>query len=133
MELRSGTADTLQYAGSLSADALVKGRDTHPPGKDDLAAKKATREFEALFVGMMLKSMRETVAKDPITDGGHGEEVYRSMLDQEYSRVISENGGVGLAAMLEKQLNATTGVSSAGRVGAGEYLKNSSGNVWSDR
>ncbi len=126
MELRSGTADTLQYAGSLTTDGLVKSSANQSRGKDALATKKATREFEALFVGMMLKSMRETVGKNPITDGGRGEEVYRSMLDQEYARVISERGGVGLAAMLEKQLTPPAKGSAEVRAGASEYVKNSS-------
>ncbi|HKZ16781.1 MAG TPA: rod-binding protein [Geobacteraceae bacterium] len=74
------------------------------PEKDKIAAKKVAREFETLFVGMMLKSMRETVGKDSLTNGGHGEDVYRSLLDQEYARAISENHGLGLADIMEKEL-----------------------------
>ena len=72
--------------------------------KGKAAAKKVAREFEAMFVGMMLKSMRETVGEDKLTGGGHGEEVYRSLLDQEYAKGIAERGGLGLAQMIEKQL-----------------------------
>lgn len=72
---------------------------------DPVAAKKVAREFESLFIGMMLKSMRETVGQDKMTNGGHGEDVYRSMLDQEYARAVTEHGGIGLTAMLERQLN----------------------------
>lgn len=72
--------------------------------KNKVAAKKVAREFEAMFVGMMLKSMRETVGKDKLTGGGHGEEVYQSLLDQEYAKGVVESGGVGLARMIEKQL-----------------------------
>jgi flagellar protein FlgJ len=75
--------------------------------KDRIAAKKVAREFESLFVGMMLKSMRETVGKDSLTNGGHGEEVYRSLLDQEYARAIGENNGLGIAKLLEKELLKT--------------------------
>ncbi len=126
MELKSGIAIAPQYAGSLTtADAsTVKGGGNHSSDKDQLAAKKVTREFESLFVGMMLKSMRETVGKDPITDGGHGEEVYRSMLDQEYARVITEHGGIGLAAMLEKQLAPPAAGSGDSRGGVSHDKKN---------
>lgn len=72
--------------------------------KKNIAAKKVAREFEAMFVGMMLKSMRETVGKDKLTGGGHGEEVYQPLLDQEYAKAASERGGIGLARMIEKQL-----------------------------
>lgn len=68
-------------------------------------AKKVSQDFEALFVGMMMKSMRETVGKDKLTGGGHGEEVYRSMLDQEYAAVsVKRGGGLGLAKIIEKDI-----------------------------
>lgn len=78
-------------------------------GKSSLeaaGAKKVAKEFETMFVGMMLKSMRETVGKEKLTNGGHGEEMYRSMLDQEYAKAVTERGGVGLSAMLERRLAA---------------------------
>lgn len=68
-------------------------------------AKKVSQDFEAMVVAMMLKSMRETVGKDTLTGGGHGEEVYRSLLDQEYAAVsVKRGGGMGLAKMIEKDI-----------------------------
>lgn len=68
-------------------------------------AKKVAQDFEALMVGMMLKSMRSTVGKDTLTGGGHGEEVYRSMLDQEYAAAaVKRGGGLGLARIIEKDI-----------------------------
>src|ERR1035437_7672047 len=59
-------------------------------------AKKVSQDFEALLVGMMMKSMRSTVGKDKLTGGGHGDEVYRSMLDQEYAAAsVKRGGGLG--------------------------------------
>jgi flagellar protein FlgJ len=72
--------------------------------RDKEATGKVARQFEALFVGMMMKSMRSTVGQDKLTGGGHGEEMYRSMLDQEYANAIAERGGFGLAQMIERQL-----------------------------
>lgn len=73
--------------------------------KQRLQAKKVSQDFEALVVGMMLKSMRETVGKDKLTGGGHGEDVYRSMLDQEYATIsVKRGGGMGLAKMIEKDI-----------------------------
>uniref|UniRef100_A0A831U372 Flagellar biosynthesis protein FlgJ n=1 Tax=Geobacter metallireducens TaxID=28232 RepID=A0A831U372_GEOME len=74
-------------------------------GDNAKAARKVAREFEAMFVGMMLKSMRDTVGKNELTGGGKGEEIFQSMLDQEYAAAIAASqGGIGLAAMIEKQL-----------------------------
>ena len=76
-------------------------------GNDPAAAKKVAREFESMFVAMMLKSMRDTVGKDDLTGGGHGEETFRSLLDQEYAATAARSGGVGLASMIEKELTRT--------------------------
>lgn len=73
-------------------------------GSDPTQVKKVAREFEAMFVGMMLKSMRETVGQDKLTGGGRGEETFRSLLDQEYANEATKSGGVGLARMLEQEL-----------------------------
>jgi flagellar protein FlgJ len=74
------------------------------PENQKAALKKISQDFEALFIGMMLKSMRSTVGKENLTGGGHGEEVYRSLLDQEYAQAIATGGGLGLGSMLEEQL-----------------------------
>lgn len=78
---------------------------TGPSAKQRQQAKKVAQDFEAMVVGMMMKSMRDTVGKDKLTGGGHGEEVYRSMLDQEYATAsVKRGGGMGLARMIEKDI-----------------------------
>jgi len=68
-------------------------------------AKKVSQDFEALFVGMMMKSMRATVGKDKLTGGGHGDDVYRSMLDQAYADAsVKRGGGLGIAKIIEKDI-----------------------------
>jgi peptidoglycan hydrolase FlgJ len=85
--------------------AALKAR--RQEGNDPVQAKKVAGEFEAMFVGMMMKSMRETVGKDKLTGGGHGEETFRSLLDQEYAQAAARSGSVGLAQMIEKELTRT--------------------------
>lgn len=67
--------------------------------------KKIAQDFESIFTGMMLKSMRATVAEDKLTGGGKAEETYRYLLDQEYANQASQRGGANsLSAMVEKEL-----------------------------
>lgn len=67
--------------------------------------KKISQDFEALFTGMMLKSMRATVPEDKLTGGGKAEETYRYMLDQEYATAAAKRGGINsIASMVEKEL-----------------------------
>ena len=67
--------------------------------------KKVARDFEALYLNMMLKSMRQTVTEDKVTGGGKAEETYRFLLDQEYTNAAAKRGGVGIAKMIEKELH----------------------------
>ena len=104
MEITNGTDMNVPGYGMNMTNAATGKAERMPAEREAAAAKKVAKEFETMFVGLMLKSMRETVGKDKLTNGGHGEEVYRSMLDQEYAKSLTEHGGVGLTAMLERQL-----------------------------
>ncbi|HET6419128.1 MAG TPA: rod-binding protein [Geobacteraceae bacterium] len=89
---------------TIKTQAATGGSKPEPSEKDRIAAKKVAKDFEALFVGIMIKSMRDTVVNDDMTYGGHGEDVYRSLLDQEYAKAVSENHSLGLADRIEKEL-----------------------------
>ncbi len=74
-------------------------------GDDPEALKAAAKQFEALFMQMVLKSMRDTLPKDSPFDSDQSR-MYQSLLDQQLSNVMSSGkNGVGLAAMIEKQLS----------------------------
>lgn len=72
--------------------------------KDDpQAIKSAARQFEALFLQMVLKSMRDATPREGMFDSDQTR-MYESLLDQQMAQVMSTKGGAGLAAMIEKQL-----------------------------
>lgn len=59
--------------------------------------RQLSEEFEALFLGMVLKSMRDSVQKSGLIDGGNAENIYRSMLDDEYAKQMATQHHTGLA------------------------------------
>jgi peptidoglycan hydrolase FlgJ len=65
---------------------------------------KVAHEFEAMFLGQMLKPMFETVQTDTMFGGGEGEGYYRDMMVQEYAKEISKRGGIGIADSIKSQL-----------------------------
>ena len=81
-------------------DALKRQvRDNSPQ-----ALKAAAQQFEALFLQVVLKSMRDATPKDGMFDSEQTQ-MYESLLDQQLAQVLStKGGGTGLAAMIEKQL-----------------------------
>ncbi|MGA8242430.1 MAG: rod-binding protein [Desulfobacterales bacterium] len=66
--------------------------------------QEACSEFEALFINLLLKELRATVGKSGLMDGGRAEEVYTGMMDTEMARDLAAKGGIGLAAILYRQL-----------------------------
>ncbi|MBR7745393.1 flagellar assembly peptidoglycan hydrolase FlgJ [Undibacterium baiyunense] len=74
------------------------------------ALKAAATQFEALFVSMMLKSMREAGSQDGMFDNEQSR-MYTSMLDQQLSQKMASRG-IGLADAMVRQLsnNAMTQV-----------------------
>jgi len=92
-----------QKAEQLGRQAAARGKQLTDTERNKL--KKISQDFEALFVGMMLKSMRDTVPEDKLTGGGRAEETYRSLLDQEYATQAARRGGANsISAMVEKEL-----------------------------
>ncbi len=73
--------------------------------KDDKRLREACEEMEAIFVNMMLKRMRDTVSRGGLIPESAGEEMFRSMLDEELARKVSDGRGIGIAEMLYKQLS----------------------------
>jgi flagellar protein FlgJ len=73
-------------------------------GGDPKALKAAAQQFEALFLQMVLKSMRDASPRDGLFDSDQSR-MYESLLDQQMAQVLGgKSGGTGLAAMIEKQL-----------------------------
>jgi flagellar protein FlgJ len=72
--------------------------------KDPQASlRKVARQFESLYVKMMLKSMRDASPGDPLFDSDNSK-IYRDMFDNQLAIQMSDHGGIGLADMLVRQL-----------------------------
>jgi peptidoglycan hydrolase FlgJ len=71
---------------------------------DKQKLRGACQDFEAVFLNMMLQSMRATVPKSDFFGRNSGEEIFKGMLDEETTKNMAKAGGVGLADVLYKQL-----------------------------
>lgn len=65
----------------------------------------AARQFEALFVQTMLKSMRDAIPTTGLIDSQQTQ-FYQSLLDQQWSQTIASRG-IGLADSLVSQMQAS--------------------------
>ena len=75
--------------------------------KDDPEALKAVaQQFESMFLGLIMKSMRDAtdvLASD--LENSYQTKFYRDMSDQQLSLSMSQNGGFGLADVLYEQIS----------------------------
>jgi len=87
------------YTEQSSLTQLKKGARENSPD----AIKQVAKQFESLFVQMMLKSMRDTVPENELF-GSNAEKMYQDMYDKQLSTTISNARGIGLANVIERQL-----------------------------
>ncbi len=94
---QAGIYTDFQGLGKLKAEA-----------KKQTAAsqREAAQQFEALFIQAMLKSMRSATPGDSLT-GNDQVELYQDMLDKQISIDMANNGGIGIARIIEQQFAPT--------------------------
>ena len=96
--ISGNTANTLAL-DSQSLDALRLQSKQEP----DKALKLAAKQFETVFMNMMLKSMRDATPQDGLFDNEQSK-MFTSMLDQQLAQNMGSRG-MGLADIMVKQLS----------------------------
>lgn len=73
------------------------------------ALRETAQQFEALFLQMMMKSMRESIDKSDLLNSTHTS-TYEALFDREVSIALARRNALGLADMLvqaqERQMSA---------------------------
>ena len=67
-------------------------------------AAKTAEDFEAFFLSQMFDTMFAGLRTDGPFGGGQAEQVYRSLLSQEFGRVVARNGGIGIADYVQREI-----------------------------
>jgi len=80
---------------------------------DEKVTKEVAQQFEAIFINMMLKSMREATDRSGLLDS-EATKTYESMFDQQLSTELSANGTFGIAQALQNQLNQSPAAKTEG-------------------
>ena len=91
MTANISSVNDFQGLAQLRHDASVPSQET---------AREAARQFEALFVQMMLKSMRDANA----VLGESQDTTYQEMFDQQIAMEMTRGRGLGIADMMSRQL-----------------------------
>jgi Rod binding domain-containing protein len=93
----------LQIQGAMAMANAQAVQAPHPTG-DAVAAKKVAGQFEGVLVSQFLNEMFAGIKTDGPFGGGQGEEMFRSLMIDEYGKQIAAQGGFGLSASVTKEL-----------------------------
>ena len=109
--------NTIPIATMPAGDAAAEARSVlDMQGLDSLKAASAqtpndpktlravAQQFESLFIGMMLKSMRDAKLGDGLFDSDQSR-FYQDMFDQQLSVSLSQGRGLGIADLLVRSLS----------------------------
>jgi flagellar protein FlgJ len=97
---------------SLSFDARSLGDLKRSAASQQSGAIKETaKQFEVLFMNMLMKSMRDASPKDGMMNSSAGD-MYTGMLDQQFAQKIAARG-TGLADVIARQLGGGGAVKDA--------------------
>ncbi len=87
---------------------ITLGRTTQPTAnkktKDLASLRESSREFEALLLMEMLKSMRKSVPDGGLFEKDTSTEIFRDMLDSETAKAASRGKGLGIGEAMYKQM-----------------------------
>ena len=93
----SGIADVYADFAGLAQLRVDASRDSAS------ALPGVAQQFEALFLHMMLKSMRDATPGDPLL-ASEGSRMYRDLFDHQVSLELAKGNGIGIADLLMQQL-----------------------------
>jgi len=78
---------------------------TAPATPEQKKLMGACKDFESVMLGMVFKQMEaSSSAKDDPLAKGAGADTWRDMLADERAKTMSQNGGLGLADSIYRQL-----------------------------
>lgn len=88
---------------ALSA-GQAKGLPKIPKNADIRLMRQKAEDFEAVFIGQMLRPMFAGLKTDGPFSGGPGEDMWRSLQVDEYGKAIAKSGGIGIADAVMRQM-----------------------------
>jgi len=93
-----GPKSSFDFAGmgALKAEAASQPN-------SEAAAQKAAKQFEAMFIQMMLKSMRDAMPQGGLFES-EATKTFEQMYDTQIAMALSERGDTGLAEMVAKSI-----------------------------
>lgn len=95
----------IEVASTASIETSGSG---HIPDREVARKQKAWRacqEFESILLYQLLSTMRKaSMSQGEQNDYGFGNEIFKSMIDEQLSLAIARSGGIGISKMIAKEI-----------------------------
>jgi flagellar protein FlgJ len=99
---------SISLPSAIPSPAATAALASTKPNAASLRAGKAhevAQDFEQVFLNSMFQQMFANVGQGPFS-GGHGANIWRSFLTDEYSKSFVKAGGIGIADQVMRALLA---------------------------
>ncbi len=111
----SNTYNSSLYGTDFLQTSLLKNASKDKKSVEEAKIAQAAEDFEAFFISKSMESMFEGVSTEGMFGGGHAEKIYRSLLLNEYGKVMAQSGGIGvkdevMRSILQMQEMASNGL-----------------------
>lgn len=104
MSFDTPIVDLSQIANVASAARAQRLADQLQAPMAGEEVRRAAEEFEAVFISQMMAPMFKGLETDELFGGGPGEDIYRSVLIEEYGKSIARAGGIGLSDAIQREI-----------------------------
>lgn len=103
------TAAVLPSAGASGDIERLRGKRAETLDGEKARLRKATREFESFFTYYLLKTMRETIPTNTLSEGaplqdGMGKEIFTDLFDMEVSRSMAGSSQRSIGDIMYRSL-----------------------------
>lgn len=103
IDLKAASIAKSTYATLAAQQQLASAKS---PGGTHEKARRASEDFEAVYLNTMFSQMFTGIDGDGPFGGGKALGVWRSFLTDEYAKSFSRAGGIGIAAEVYRTLMA---------------------------
>ncbi|HIJ78604.1 MAG: rod-binding protein [Desulfobulbaceae bacterium] len=94
------------------ATAGLKGIANSADTPKERKLREACAGFEAIMINQMLSLARRSAPEGGLIEGGYGEEMFKSMQDDQLAQKMAAGNAMGFGEMLYRQLSQTLNTSS---------------------
>jgi peptidoglycan hydrolase FlgJ len=91
-------------SNTTQRNTLQPQTDTGKTARDLKSLRESCREFEAIFIDQMYKTMRQSMPDNGLMPRDNATKMYQDMLDMQMARETAKGKGIGIGEAMYNQM-----------------------------